>query len=267
MQVAITTLSPVYDNDAFETEVMQDNSLTCGNVAARMSVTTPSPPAKPKRSLRHKKEKEPDATAYLEGCDCTKEEMEVAGGSMGGIKKECDEEAPEEEETTPSSFYLEDEGAQSETDQDASLEDSKETDEAPGEQNRSKEEARREENEGEQNTEEVKEAGRCEELDRSTGAERSSEIEETTRNDSTEGEASSPAPRRRSRIIRVHQYDEDGQRYCHLPDPGSESPEPAPRLKQRSLSLTRLNAIMAAATAGPMDARASEATSHFHMEI
>lgn len=231
-----------------------------------MSVTTPSPPAKPKRSLRHKKDKEPEATAYLEGCDYTKEEMEVAGGSMGGIKEDCDEEAPEEEETTQSSFYLEDEGTQSETDQDASLDDSKETDEAPGEQNRSKEEARRED-EGEQNTEEGKEAERCEELDRSTGAERSSEIEEATRNDSTEGEASSSAPRRRSRIIRVHQYDEDGQRYCHLPDPGSESPEPAPRLKQRSLSLTRLNAIMATATAGPMDARASEETPHFHMEI
>lgn len=259
----------MYDNHAFDTEMMQDNSLTCGNMEARVSVTTPSPPAKPKRSLRHKKEKEPEATAYLEGCDYTKEEkMEVAGGSVGGIKIECDAKAQAEEETTQSSFYIEDEGTQRETDQDKSLDDSEEKGEAPGEQNGSKEEVRREENAGEQKTEEGKEAEHRKELDRPTGAERSSEMEtSTSRNDSTEGEASSSAPRRRSRIIRVHQYDEDGQRYCHLPDPGSEGPEPAPRLKQRSLSLTRLSAIMAAATAGPMDARDSEETSHFHMDI
>ncbi|XP_035477571.2 neurofilament medium polypeptide [Scophthalmus maximus] len=81
------------------------------------------------------------------------------------------------------------------------------------------------------------------------------------------GEAPSPPPRR-SRIIRLYQYNEDGQRYFHLPDPPPEDPAPAPRAKQRSLSLTRLNAIMAAASAGPLDRREDgEESPHFQMEI
>jgi hypothetical protein len=57
---------------------------------------------------------------------------------------------------------------------------------------------------------------------------------------------------RRSRVIRLYQYDDEGQRYSHLPSPASIELDPAPRLKQRSLSLTRLSSIMAAATAGPL---------------
>ncbi|XP_042270631.1 trichohyalin isoform X2 [Thunnus maccoyii] len=92
------------------------------------------------------------------------------------------------------------------------------------------------------------------------------------------GEPSSslPRPGRRSRVIRLYQYNEDGQRYCHLPDPAPSDTGPAPRLKQRTLSLTRLNAIMAAASAGPLDASQNkretegeerEERPHFHMEI
>ncbi|CAL8362101.1 unnamed protein product [Merluccius merluccius] len=57
---------------------------------------------------------------------------------------------------------------------------------------------------------------------------------------------------RRSRVIRLYQYDDEGHRYSHLPSPAPSELGPTPRLKQRSLSLTRLNAIMTAATAGPM---------------
>lgn len=90
--------------------------------------------------------------------------------------------------------------------------------------------------------------------------------EDTERRGTTGGEpASSPPSRgRRSRVIRVYQYDEDGQRYCHFPDPAPDEPGPAPRLKQRSLSLTRLNAIMAAASARPLE---REERPHFRMEI
>ncbi|KAM7412557.1 hypothetical protein PAMA_020100 [Pampus argenteus] len=91
-----------------------------------------------------------------------------------------------------------------------------------------------------------------------------------------EGEASStmPRPGRRSRVIRLYQYNEEGQRYYHLPDPVPGETGPAPRLKQRSLSLTRLNAIMVAASAGPLDTSQRETEEeerqerpHFHMEI
>ncbi|KAJ8368049.1 hypothetical protein SKAU_G00080770 [Synaphobranchus kaupii] len=48
------------------------------------------------------------------------------------------------------------------------------------------------------------------------------------------------------RVIKVYNYDEEGNKYGHVRDSQDES---APGMKQRSLSLTRLNAIMASATA------------------
>lgn len=78
-----------------------------------------------------------------------------------------------------------------------------------------------------------------------------------------------PPPARPSRVIRLYQYDEEGQRYSHVPQPPADEPGPAPRLQQRSISLTRLSAIMAAASAGPLDTRDTERgeSSHFQMEI
>lgn len=78
-----------------------------------------------------------------------------------------------------------------------------------------------------------------------------------------------PRPARPSRVIRLYQYDDEGQRYSHVPQPPADEPGPAPRLQQRSISLTRLSAIMAAASAGPLDARDTERgeSSHFQMEI
>ncbi|XP_061684514.1 uncharacterized protein LOC133505350 [Syngnathoides biaculeatus] len=55
-------------------------------------------------------------------------------------------------------------------------------------------------------------------------------------------EAASPPLWRPSRVIRVYQYDQDGRPYGHLPVAGS-GPVPAP--KQRTASLSHLNAIMA----------------------
>ncbi|KAM8854595.1 uncharacterized protein ACB058_010674 isoform 2-T2 [Synchiropus picturatus] len=102
----------------------------------------------------------------------------------------------------------------------------------------------------------------------------SSDSEEETGGEIQEETQGSPPPApspprgRRSRVIRLYQYDEEGQLYSHLP-----TSDPSPRLKQRSASLTRLSAIMAAATAGPMDApqtgsgTAAEEKTFFHMEI
>ncbi|KAJ7995707.1 hypothetical protein DPEC_G00247390 [Dallia pectoralis] len=53
------------------------------------------------------------------------------------------------------------------------------------------------------------------------------------------------------------EYDEEGHRYGHLPDPDPVD-NCKPRPKQRSLSLTRLNAIMAAATASPLDPKSPQ---------
>ncbi|GAA6223565.1 uncharacterized protein LOC111666934 [Lates japonicus] len=109
--------------------------------------------------------------------------------------------------------------------------------------------------------------------DEETGSEKQ---EDTVKSGIMEGgggaSSSPPRPTRRSRVIRLYQYNEDGQRYCHLPDPSPDEPAPPPRLKQRSLSLTRLNAIMAAASAGPLDRRETgeeekKERPHFHMEI
>ncbi|KAJ3590946.1 hypothetical protein NHX12_008894 [Muraenolepis orangiensis] len=67
-----------------------------------------------------------------------------------------------------------------------------------------------------------------------------------------EGTPSGVPRGRRSRVIRLYQYDDEGQRYSHLPSPAPGDLGPAPRLTQRSLSLTRLSNIMSAATAGPL---------------
>lgn len=67
-----------------------------------------------------------------------------------------------------------------------------------------------------------------------------------------------PRPARPSRVIRLYQYDDDGQLYSHVPQPAPAEPGPAPRLQQRSISLTRLSTIMAAAWAGPLDPKGSE---------
>ncbi|KAK9521325.1 hypothetical protein VZT92_021142 [Zoarces viviparus] len=267
-EVTMTTLPPTYDNQAFKME-HDDDSADC----ATGETTTTPPPAKPQRSFRQKRqEAAQDTTAYLEGCDYMKE----AGGSHKERNKGCDGEVEGE-------FYLEDGGSQSETDEDKCSGDVEEKDgreskeyegwrqdeEAGEQENRSKEE-------GEERRVSAEEKGRDQEEvnDREKRSEEDGETDicsedgETGSSKQEEGggdRSSSPGPR--SRVIRLYQYDEDGRRYGHLPD---AEPGPATRLKQRSLSLTRLNAIMAAASAGPLDTRetgSGEERPHFHMEI
>ncbi|XP_037631733.1 trichohyalin [Sebastes umbrosus] len=311
-EVSVTTLPPMYDNQAFEMEQVldDDDSARCATMETTSSSSTTSPPAKPQRSFRQKRQEEQETTAYLEGCDYMKEEEEEARRRLEEKNKGCDEE--EEEKRESSGFYLlgEDGGSQTETEEDGEEKDGRESREEKeqrleeeeveeaDEQNSNKERRESEEEEKGRDEKRVEDADEQEnrnkerrrrrdekseevedgektkreedgETDDETG---SNKEEDTMKNGVVEGGETSPSPGRRSRVIRLYQYDEDGQRYGHLPDPAPHQAGPAPRLKQRSLSLTRLNAIMAAASAGPLDTgetgrEEKEERPHFHMEI
>ncbi|XP_061574809.1 uncharacterized protein LOC133441487 [Cololabis saira] len=269
-QVAMTTLPPMYTNRSFEAEeVMHDDSTSTDTT---ISSTTASPPPKPQRSFRQKRAAGQEATAYLEGCDYIEEERAERDGGAGRGGEEstgCDGEA--EEGDFGGVYLLEDVGSRTETDVDKCSEDEEEND---GDESR--EEQRdwglEEENKSKKHSEEIR---RGEEVEETTSTEVEESHTETSDNKTSITEDPSPSapPRgRRSRVIRLYQYNEDGERFHHLPDTTPQQPVPPPRLKQRSRSLTRLNAIMAAAAAGPMeegDAERGEREEKpgFHMEI
>ncbi|XP_054884833.1 uncharacterized protein LOC129359316 [Poeciliopsis prolifica] len=233
-RVIMTSLPPANHDQAFRTGATPHDSRFWRTAATPTALETPSPPAKPKRSFRvkveEKEEEEPERTAYLEGCDSNMAEEETGSGEDGEAKEEEEESVKQDEEDGES--------------------------ETEDREDREEEEVVREE--------EKQETDESEELEQeSTGT-------DEERSDKAEAEAEpgggDPPPgsaRRRSRVIRLYQYDEDGQRYGHLPEP--EAPEAAPRPRQRSRSLTRLNAIMAAAAAGPMEPE--EERQHFRMDI
>ncbi|XP_060901770.1 uncharacterized protein LOC132979964 [Labrus mixtus] len=302
-EVNMTTLPPMYENWAFAMERVEldEGSETCGTADSTISSTASSPPpAKPQRSFRQKREgeEEKETTAYLEGCDYikVKEEEERKG------LKENSEGNNGEERGFSGSFYFSDKdgGSKTETDEDECSEDPRESREE--ERQRKQEEELEEPSELENSTgdeedgrvsedevgdnkeeggEEKREEGLREEKEAEEDADvdicrREDDPRDTMKSDTTEGGEEPPtspsSEGRRSRVIRLYQYDDDGQRYGHLPDPTPDEPGPAPRLKQRSLSLTRLSAIMAAASAGPLDTRETgtegkEERPHFQMDI
>ncbi|XP_034459831.1 uncharacterized protein LOC117772643 [Hippoglossus hippoglossus] len=310
-EVSMTTLPSMYDNEAFGIGQVWDGVT----METTISSTASSPPVKPQRSFRLKREEQQEIPAYLEGCDNTKEEKrgieeqeEEEEEDKAGRSLEEKKEGEKEEEREVTVLYLigDNGGSQSETDEDKYSDNGEERDGGSREEEEKdageKENSRRED-EGRRGSEQEVKGNREKERDETEGAEgqmdkdisQQTEDEEMDRKTSEDtqggimggggggggggrggggGEASSspPCSARRSRIIRLYQYDEDGHRYCHLPDPAPDEPVPAPRLKQRSLSLTRLNAIMAAASAGPLDRGATrgedqEERLHFHMEI
>ncbi|XP_059186582.1 RNA polymerase-associated protein LEO1 [Centropristis striata] len=196
--------------------------------------------------------------------DEREEEVQEAG-EQDNRSKEDGEERTEGEEKACGNREKGSEEKEEVDDGEQERRDGKE-EEDDGEQE--KRDEKEEEDDGEQERRDEKE----EEDDRQQKAreeDRETDIsnEEDETDSKREGPSSSPGPRRR--VIRLYQYDESGQRYRHLPEPAPSEPGPAPKLKQRSLSLTRLNAIMAAASAGPMDTRETgrEERPHFHMEI
>lgn len=219
----MTTLPPTNENPASENDQVVHNN----------SATNLSPPAKPQRSFRHKREEDepPETTAYLEGCDY-KEEKESRSGRL----------------------YLigEDGESQSETDEDEEDKHGSKSREKMGMVQEEEEAVAGEEKDGETEISRDSEKSSFESEDKDTGG----KTQEVTNQGALP--PSPPRPARRSRVIRLYQYDEDGQRYGHLPDPGPDAPLPAPRFKQRSVSLTRLSAIMAAASTGPLDQRQQE---------
>ncbi|XP_041663326.1 uncharacterized protein LOC121522750 [Cheilinus undulatus] len=231
-----------------------------------------------------------------EGCDVEEEEekefrgsfffSDKEGGSQTETEEECseDQEVREERESKEEKRQCEKEEKLENNRSSGSTEDEEEsrvsTDEMGdtekgGEENREGEEEMREEKEAE-DRENKKEENAAVDICSSDNTD-DDKHQDTTKNGTTEGEeeeasTSQLSQGRRSRVIRLYQYDEDGQRYGHLPQPKPNEPGPAPRLKQRSLSLTRLSAIMAAASAGPLDTRETgkdgkEERPHFHMEI
>ncbi|XP_062241324.1 uncharacterized protein LOC133951416 [Platichthys flesus] len=299
-ELSMNTLTSMYDNEATETTT---------------STTHSSPPVKPQRSFRLKREEQQDITTYLEGCDNMKEEkrgMEEQEEPEEEVEQEEEDKAgrslgenkagkKDEEREVTVLYQLGDHGgSQSETDEVKYSDNGEERDGGSREEEEKdageRENSRREDEERRGSEQEV-EGNREKENDETEGAEgemdkdisQQSETEDEKLNRKTSetqggimggggggggggGEAlsSPPCSARRSRIIRLYQYDEDGHRYGHLPDPAPDEPVPAPRLKQRSLSLTRLNAIMAAASAGPLDGgetRGEGERPHFHMEI
>ncbi|KAL7878284.1 hypothetical protein AOLI_G00092580 [Acnodon oligacanthus] len=62
--------------------------------------------------------------------------------------------------------------------------------------------------------------------------------------DRQEGEETCIQPKRRSRVIKVYNYDEEGKRYDHVTEPEVVVEECAPGPRHRVMSLTRLSAIM-----------------------
>lgn len=296
----------VYNNETLEMEevVLEEDSAKNVTMDSTVSSTNSSPPAKPKRSFRQKREKEPETTPYLEGCDYMKvEKEEKAEEEQTNLKENneaCDNVVEEREVTC--SFYVseKDEGSQDETVEDDCSEEQEQKDERESreEKEEESEEGNKPEVSSSSNEDEEGSTGSVEEDKETRGDEETKGLgnknkvndkenkreadaemdvcsndekrENTEKHVSMEGvEEPAPSRGRRSRIIRLYQYDEDGQRYGHLPNPAPDEPSPAPRLKQRSLSLTRLNAIMAA-SAGPLDTRETgkeEEKPHFHMMI
>lgn len=197
-------------------------------------------------------DQEKAGATYLEGCDDINVKNKRAERSVEEI-----EENDDEEEDLAGSCPSEDGGSISGADEQEEVSDGQsqeEMDGGPGEEVSDDAAHDRWGEDSAHKGEETKGGG---ESERSCTA---SEDESSGKNEETTEEASA-----RRRVIRLYQYDDSGQRYGHLPDSTCDDAGPAPRPKQRSLSLTRLNAIMAAASVGPL--HHSEDTPRLQMDI
>ncbi|KAM8903445.1 uncharacterized protein AB9W97_007603 [Spinachia spinachia] len=257
----MTTKLPILNNQAIKmVQGSEDDSADCAMAKTSSSTLTP-PRGKPQRSFRHKQ----NTTAYVEGWD---------------HNNECDGEAWGESDFGV--YYLKEGGSQSETEKDKCSKRVQEKDEVWSQEEEASNKDYRTNNDGGQRRGMAEEKGRDQKEvnDRAKRREKDGEtdvcsIDSETGSSEQEGggarssSSSSSPPARHRRVIRLYQYDEEGRRYGHLPDATPEATVDQ-RLKQRSLSLTRLNAIMVAAMAGPLDTREAgpgEERPHFHMAI
>ncbi|XP_061636836.1 uncharacterized protein LOC133481763 [Phyllopteryx taeniolatus] len=175
-----------------------------------------SPPAKPQRSFRDKRGEDQE------------EENNAASAAYLEACDHVDEGKGNEEERR-------EEGEMQEENDGKREEDEREGDDEDGERNNKDERKRKDEKKNRRDDEDEDVSGQSSQSD----------------DEDPKQEVESSSSCRPSRVIRVYQYDRDGRRYGHLPTP---EPGRAPALKQRAASLTHLSAIMAAASAGPMDA-------------
>lgn len=198
-------------------------------------------------------------------CDEEREEQEE-GGDLEELNKFSDGQTEECEETKTNEEINEQVQEEGKEKRNAFIE---EKEEKSGQENRSREgEPGRGNCEEDKGTDGIRENEEGWREEREYDGETDSEAEESP---VTEQPPCPPAPRpgRPSRVIRLYHYDDEGQLYSHVPQPAPAAPGPAPRLQQRSISLTRLSAIMAAASAGPLDPKATERQelSNFQMDM
>ncbi|CAK6980665.1 uncharacterized protein LOC122984060 [Scomber scombrus] len=224
--------------------------------------------------------------------ECRREEEVEEGGEQENGSKEIGEERRSSEEEEEEGAEQDNRSKEIGQEKRSSEEEEEEEEAARGNEERWRDEKMEEERGGyggkKERSEEDEETDKSRESEQSSGEtddeerggrNREDTMESGVGGEEEEGEEGEEGggrvgrkPGRRSRIIRLYQYNEDGERYCHLPAPASD-PVPAPRLRQRSISLTRLSAIMAAASAGPLDASGEtegeerKEKAHFHMEI
>ncbi|CAL8352629.1 unnamed protein product [Lota lota] len=217
-QAPMTTLQVTDDSCVF----YDDSDSAQGETTLDTTCSSSPPwPPKPQRSFRHKSGEQPGPATPLEGRDPAEEEVQRR--RAGQEEKEV-EEKMERKEGEPEEEYVEE-----------------------------RVEARMKEERRESREEERIREKRRESRDKEKKMEeRRERREEGNREGETDEKELGVARGRRSRVIRLYQYDDEGHRYSHLPSPAPSELDPTPRLKQRSLSLTRLSAIMAAATASPL---------------
>lgn len=284
-------LSPMMatdDNEAFE---MKPAETTVSSMAL-------SPPSKPQRSFRNKPQDEQETNAHLDRYGYIAEERviekEESERGLWKSNKWCGGEKKEE------NFYLSEQrvGPTEENSTEKGMEkdgrdgtaeknewrQEKKVEEKGEQDSFSKEEVARmfkdeETLEGDMEEEEDDKMKECKRLGKARQVEdmetdpcsRTGSKKQDTRESGTENTMVSSPPQsgHHTRVIRLYQYDEEGRRYSHLPEPTMNAPCPNLRPKHRSVSLTQLNAIMATASAELLNTREAEREERprFNMEI
>lgn len=266
-----------------------------------VSSTALSPPSKPQRSFRNRPQDEQETTAHLDRYGYIAEERVIekeeserglwkSNKWCGGEKKEGEKEEhfyPSEERVGPTEESSMGKGMEKDgrdgTEEKMEWRQKKKV-EGKGEQDSfSKEVAKmfkgEEKLEGDMEEEEDdkmkerKKLGKGREVENMetdlcsrTGSKKQDTKESGTENTTV---SSPPQSGHHMRVIRLYQYDEEGRRYSHLPEPTTNAPCPNLRPKHRSVSLTRLSAIMAAASAELLNTGKAEREERppFNMEI
>ncbi|XP_048121241.1 uncharacterized protein LOC125308722 isoform X2 [Alosa alosa] len=193
-------------------------------------ITTPSPPAKAPRSFRSKREQPEDSTPP-KGCDNVVD-------SNSAIPVSVDQETPETDlQQEPPETDLQ----QGDPETGSNSVIPANTDQEPTETDLQPEPP---ETDLQQEPPETD----LQQGDPETGS--NSVIPANADQEPTETDLQPKAPvaprptARRSRVIKLYNYNEDGEHYSHIRDPEGEDIDRVPQPKQRTRSLIRLNAIM-----------------------